>query len=80
MNFLSVTAEGTLFVLDTNYLNYAVIYACGVLNKVHSQMVWILSRSRSLQAQFLNASLDALKKNNLPVNNLMLSDQSNCPV
>lgn len=75
----SVEANGSIFVLDTNYLNYAVVYGCGILNKVQKvNTIWILSRSRTLLPAFQQLVLNSMNLNNLTASKLVQSDQSNC--
>lgn len=79
--FLVVDIDGYIYILDTNFNNYAVVFACGTINKrQNGQMAWILSRSRSLQPEYLSKSLDVLSNrvNNLDLRALIQSDQTAC--
>lgn len=76
---LLVDVDGFIYILDTNYLNYAVAFACGLINKrQNGQMLWILSRTRSLQQGFLDQAMAALNRSSIQTRSLVASDQTNC--
>ncbi|KAG5675511.1 hypothetical protein PVAND_005407 [Polypedilum vanderplanki] len=83
-NSISVKLEGFIFILDTDYNNYAVVLGCGSIGKKSVQIsttyghsVWILSRTSSLADSFIARINDTLKQNNLSLA-LRKTSQTNC--
>lgn len=70
--------DGYIYVLETNFQNYAVIMACGIVNKRDGLMVWILGRSSYLTSQYLNRTHEVLKENKIS-QALIKSNQMGCP-
>lgn len=77
-DFILAKANAYYNIIDTDYENYAVIYACnnyyGITN---GQNVWILSRRKILEPQFIERAMKALSTNNLSRLYLQHTDQ-NC--
>ena len=70
--------DGYIYVLETNFHNYAVMMACGIINKRDGLMVWILGRSSYLRTNYLNRTHEVLKQNKIS-QALIKSDQMGCP-
>ncbi|KAG5675096.1 hypothetical protein PVAND_005028 [Polypedilum vanderplanki] len=53
-------------ILDTDYNNYAVIFSCNnYLGIANGQNVWILSRRRILEPQFVERTMQVLNMNGI---------------
>ncbi|XP_063387670.1 uncharacterized protein LOC134673601 [Cydia fagiglandana] len=75
-----VSVEGTLYVLDTDYTEYALLFSCVDVDDTSKQIYsWKLSRSRSGLSQSANDAIDVLVNNNVDLheNYYELTDQSN---
>nr|ABC48943.1 lipocalin/milk gland protein [Glossina morsitans morsitans]CAY49913.1 milk gland protein [Glossina morsitans] len=67
------------FVLGTDYEHYAVIYNCMEFDKpAHTEMLWILTRERVPQAEYVHAAEEIVKEHHFPTNALFPIDQRNC--
>lgn len=65
--------------LESDFHNYAVVMACGIINKQRDGlMVWILGRSSYLSSKYLNRTHEVLKENKIS-QSLNKSDQMACP-
>lgn len=68
-----------MYILETDLNNYAVVMACGIVNKQRDGlMVWILSRSSYLALKFLNRTHEVLGENKIS-QSVIKSDQMACP-
>lgn len=73
--------NGQLYVIDTNYVNYAVLFGCGMVNdNKNSHGVWIVSRNRTLSQEYVTKSFDALKRSKIVTKPLAITKQTNCSV
>lgn len=66
-------------VVDTDYDNYAAIYACAKLATLKIQLIWILSRQSTLSKDIYKNIISNLKRQKLPYKKLKTVGQSNCP-
>jgi hypothetical protein len=67
----------SLGIIDTDYVNYAVVYGCAVMGSLKFESSSIMSRKPTLDQSFINSGVSALKSQNLPsqVSNVQ---QTNC--
>ncbi|XP_063628207.1 uncharacterized protein LOC134799701 [Cydia splendana] len=75
-----VSVEVTLYVLDTDYTEYALLFSCVNVDDTSKQIYsWKMSRSRSGLSQSANDAIDELVNNNIDLheNYYELTDQSN---
>lgn len=72
-------AESNYYVIDTDYTNYAVVYACRDILYYNAVNVWILSRTAILDYSFLVKAYAALNNQNIPTSHLRLTIQ-NCNI
>ncbi|KAL7040753.1 hypothetical protein ACKWTF_000502 [Chironomus riparius] len=67
-------------VVDTDYDNYSVIYACAKLATLKIQLIWVLSRESTLSKDIYKNITTSLKRHKLPYKKLKTVNQSKCPV
>ncbi|XP_037511020.1 lopap-like [Rhipicephalus sanguineus] len=70
-----------MIVLDTDYDNYAVLWACEnniISGIVRRENIWVLSRSPTLNATMQNFIMDHLKKQTYSTYFLMPTEQKTC--
>jgi hypothetical protein len=66
-------------VIETNYVNYAVLYGCGLVNgKESSNGVWILGRNQTLPIEYVTKAIEALKRSKIVTKPFIVTNQSNC--
>ncbi|XP_065358042.1 apolipoprotein D-like [Calliphora vicina] len=67
------------WILDTDYDNYAVVYSCtDIGGLVNGKVVWILTRERHPQPQYIERARSVIKQNGLSLGPLHKTDQSGC--
>ncbi|XP_050405750.1 apolipoprotein D [Patella vulgata] len=67
------------WVLDTNYMNYTVVFSCESFGKIaHVQFAWILSRNITITESLDQKLFQILENNGVPTSYLKKTDQSNC--
>ncbi|KAI8123389.1 hypothetical protein FF38_08863 [Lucilia cuprina] len=66
------------WVLDTDYCSYSVVYSCEPLNGQHNTYVWILTRQRLPSTDTIEKSISVLRKNNISLDPLTLTNQLDC--
>ncbi|XP_061721996.1 uncharacterized protein LOC133528577 [Cydia pomonella] len=79
-NVEGVSVEVTLYVLDTDYMEYALLFSCVNIDDTSKQIYsWKMSRSRSGLSQAANDRIDEVVKNNVDLheNYYENTDQSN---
>lgn len=60
-----MTAESPVWIIDTDYENYAIINGCDhVSNDEKREVFWIVSRHREIQAKELMKIEEVLRANN----------------
>lgn len=73
------TIDALYFILDTDYNNYAVIFACGSFSKIlNGQMAWVLSRNREISEENLRRAFEVFESQKIRTNPLIYSDQRDC--
>jgi len=79
-NFTIIENTGTYNVWETDYTTYAVVYSCSqvIPSLLKLEVVWILSRTDSLNPQLVAQIKDRLKQKNINLNDFELVDQT-CP-
>merc|ERR1712038_101245 len=72
--------SGDYWLLDTDYENYASVYACqDILGLIKFEFAWILVRDPSnVSAEMMNKALDAYKKNNIETETFEPIKQTDC--
>lgn len=66
-------------ILDTDYENYAVVFSCAEFFQFSSiHYAWILSRNRTLSAEFKAKAIQAFTKAEVDTAPLMATDQMSC--
>jgi len=66
-----------LIILDTDYVNYAVVFSCAeFFNFTSIHYAWIFSRTRTLSAEFKAKSIQAFTKAEVDTVPLIVTDQS----
>ncbi|XP_070500696.1 apolipoprotein D-like [Chironomus tepperi] len=63
-------------VVDTDYNNYSVIYACAKLTTLKIQLIWVLSRQSTLSQDIYSNITSTLKRRKLPYKKLKTRDTS----
>ena len=76
----AIAGEVTYHVLETDYDNYAVMFACrsGANGFLHAKSVYVLGRTRELPSNILNEVYRVLDENNLSRSYLIVLNQKNC--
>lgn len=73
--------EGHLYIIETNYVDFALVYACGMMNRnSSSQMIWILGRNKTLQPEYITKSLEALKASKIVAKSWTKTSHNDCSV
>ncbi|XP_015990781.2 apolipoprotein D [Rousettus aegyptiacus] len=68
------------WVLATDYENYALVYSCiTFVWTFHVDHIWILGRNPSLPPETVTHLKDILTSNNIDIEKMTVTDQSNCP-
>ncbi|XP_005180903.2 apolipoprotein D [Musca domestica] len=78
-NMPAFIGSADYWVLDTDYDNYAVVYSCtDVLGLFNAQVVWILTRERSPNPQYIEKARSVIKQNGLSLKPLQRTNQQGC--
>ncbi|KAL1461584.1 hypothetical protein WDU94_013466 [Cyamophila willieti] len=75
--FLSIPVQ-TISIVDTDYNNYAVLWACQDMGVFNKQNAWILTRSSNLTTTVSSAIINSLFAQGLPETEFRVTDQSDC--
>uniref|UniRef100_A0A336KKD8 Apolipoprotein D n=1 Tax=Culicoides sonorensis TaxID=179676 RepID=A0A336KKD8_CULSO len=67
------------WVLETDYLNYSVVWACENVEEGSLRFVYILTRERQPSEEIYQTALSALERNEIPTSFLRKTNQVNCP-
>ncbi|XP_044733795.1 apolipoprotein D-like isoform X2 [Chrysoperla carnea] len=70
---------GTYQILHTDYNNYAILWTCSNLKIAHSDLVWILGRTREINANKRAEIYSVLAGFNIDSDRLVLSKNKDCP-
>jgi len=75
-----VNYDTTMYVLDTDYDSYAVLWSCSsIIGPVgHSQNVWVMGRERSPSGPILQRAYGVLDKYQISRTFFVKTDQNNC--
>lgn len=66
-------------ILDTDYMSYAVVFACSNFKKLmNGQMAWILSRNRELSPESKKKAMQVFENQNIETKSLIIADQKGC--
>lgn len=67
-------------IIDTDYTNYAVAFACGTLPivKTNVQLAWIYGRNRTLDQVYVDKAIAAMKAQNLNTSKFVNVTQVKC--
>ncbi|CAG2163369.1 unnamed protein product [Oppiella nova] len=79
--FAGFTGRSKLWVLETDYQNYALTYSCSSLPVVpiNIENAWIMSRTPILDPQIVDLLVNRLSAMNSPTFLFFRTDQNNCP-
>lgn len=78
--WFSVMPSSPYWVLATDYENYALVYSCiTFVWTFHVDHIWILGRNPSLPPETVTHLKDILTSNNIDIEKMTVTDQSNCP-
>ncbi|CAG2116184.1 unnamed protein product [Medioppia subpectinata] len=79
--FAGFTGKSKLWILETDYQNYALTYSCSSLPVVpiNIENAWIMSRTPTLDQQIVDLLSNRLTAINSPTFLFFRTDQSNCP-
>jgi lipocalin len=66
------------WVLETDYVNYAVVWSCVEMDDTNSQLAWIMSRTPTLSAELLTTAYEVFERNGISTEYLEVTDQSDC--
>ncbi|KAK8728944.1 hypothetical protein OTU49_008889 [Cherax quadricarinatus] len=75
---LSAGNNGNYWVLDTDYFNYAIVWACQDITFANAQFLWILMRQQKPDPQLLYYVKTVIRQRGLDVSRLQVTDQTNC--
>ncbi|XP_053651728.1 apolipoprotein D [Cherax quadricarinatus] len=74
----AVGSKGNYWVLSTDYVNYAIAWACLDMSYINTQMLWILMRKRHPDPQELFIAENVVRSLRLDASWLEPTDQTNC--
>merc|ERR1719400_662127 len=62
VHFPGTPVDGDYWILDTDYENYAVVYACVdyIFGLIHFEFAWILGREQQIDAAYIDHALDLM--------------------
>jgi len=67
---------GDYEVIETDYVNYSIVYSCTSIAFVYQDMVWVLARDRNFDPR---AKIEKLKALGFSEDELLFTNQKNCP-
>ncbi|XP_033212374.1 apolipoprotein D-like [Belonocnema kinseyi] len=67
------------WILDTDYENYAIHFACADLSPYKVNNVWILAKTTSVEEEVLKKAHKVLRDNKLSIETLEVVDCESCP-
>jgi apolipoprotein D and lipocalin family protein len=79
LNIGPVPTKGNYLVIDTDYENYSLVYACEKELTFVKELAWILSRKKTLDAKVIASARDTLHSYGVDISKFTVTDQSNCP-
>ena len=80
VKFDNSPVDGSYQVFTTDYETYSVVYSCTQIipDLVKYELIWILSRTPTLDAAVVNKLKSLLKQNNIDVSFFTATNQANC--
>ncbi|XP_045478258.1 uncharacterized protein LOC123683308 [Harmonia axyridis] len=72
--------DAPYWILETDYDNYAVVWACSEYPRVSTKYAWILTRKRNQSEDILNKAYNVFERLNLSKKDLFKTDQTDCPI
>ncbi|CAG7825816.1 unnamed protein product, partial [Allacma fusca] len=77
--FISVVISYPYIVIDTDYNNYTVKYACKQIGFYNMQTMWILSKKKTISPAIRQIIYEKLTSIGLDITRLRASNLSTCP-
>lgn len=77
--FLPLAVDAPYWVLDTDYVSYAVVWSCSNFGVFNVRNVWILGREPKPPVADLEKAYQVLDKNRISRAYFIRTDQKNCP-
>jgi lipocalin len=65
-------------IIDTDYVNYSLVYSCRVAKRVKYNYAWILSREKVLNEEIVENLINKLSSFGIDKNDLIKTDQTDC--
>ncbi|KAL2097195.1 hypothetical protein ACEWY4_006402 [Coilia grayii] len=78
VTFFPGAPPGDYWVLDTDYNNYTLVYACKNYGPLYADFIWIMSRSRTLPQETVEQLQNTLTSNGIIIDKLTVTNQSVC--
>jgi apolipoprotein D and lipocalin family protein len=77
----SVLFKGKIpyWVIDTDYENYSLVYSCEKRFTFVTDVAYILSREKTLDAKLIALAKDTLHSYGVDISKFTVTDQNNCP-
>merc|ERR1712048_434764 len=79
VRFSPYAPEGSYNVLETDYLNYAVVYSCEQAMFGSTEYCWILTRDKSIEPADIVGIKNRIKAQGIDTNNFEKTDHKGCP-
>ncbi|XP_044746728.1 apolipoprotein D-like [Coccinella septempunctata] len=76
---LPIHIDAPYWILETDYVSYAVVWSCTDFGILSTKFAWILTRERNPPSEVLEKSHAVFDKFNLNKKSLQKTDQENCP-
>ena len=76
--FFSIFPGADYRIIDTDYLNYAVVYSCLGIGIYHVEMLWVMGRNSVLTDDYMMKVKDVVKELDFTEEDLVMEDISDC--
>lgn len=79
VKFSANEPEAPYWILDTDYDNYSLVFSCATFLAQKFEIVWILSREKTLNEKVVDVLKNTLESYNIDVSKFIIINQTNCP-
>lgn len=73
-----IPTTGDYQVLDTDYTSYSLVWSCKEIGPIHTELIFLLGRARTMDKALVNKLLKELDTRKLDRTTLEVTDQTGC--